>query len=346
VTSQRVVSIDIFRGITMLLMIFVNELAGVHGLPWWNYHLPASANGMTYVDMVFPTFLFIVGLSLPLAINNRFEKGSTQLQLWGHVLARTAGLLTLGIALANADKCTSMPPDLWGFLVVLSGILFWLTNPRFKYVGLAGLVILFALFRRQGGLWLDFSYWEILGIIGWTYLASSILYIPTRRWKFAPVVWLVVCCALSAAKHEYASFCLLVFCGIVCTQIYLTTDLFPSIRRKITAGMIYSLVLLAAGVLLLPFEISKIRATPSWCLLTAAAATLIFTVLYYVCDVTHRTKWAAFAMPAGSNTILTYLLPDLYYFSEGMPVLRVAFFTLLILAVSGLLTRWRIRMHL
>lgn len=330
----------------MLLMIFVNDLASVHGLPWWNYHLPASANGMTYVDMVFPTFLFIVGLSLPLAINSRMEKGSTQLQLWGHVLARTAGLLTLGLALANAEKCTSLSPDVWGFLVVVSGILFWLTSPRFKHVGLAGLIILFAAFRRQGGQWLDFSYWEILGLIGWTYLASCILYIPTRRWRFAPAIWLVVCCALSAAKHEYASFCLLVFCGIVCTQIYLTTDVFQTLRRKVIAACIYSVVLLIAGLLLLPLGVSKIRATPTWCFFTAAAATLIFTILYYVCDVKQRTQWAAFARPAGSNAILTYLLPDLYYFSEGLPVFRVFLFTLLILTVSGLLSRWRIRMQL
>ena len=62
-----------------------------------------------------------------------------------------------------------MPPNLWGFLVLVSGILFWLTDHRFRYLGLAGLLVLFALFRR-GDHWLAFGYWEILGIIGWTYL--------------------------------------------------------------------------------------------------------------------------------------------------------------------------------
>ena len=57
--SRRVASIDIFRGLTILVMIFVNDLAGVKGLPWWTYHLPGNVNGMTYVDMVFPFFLFI-----------------------------------------------------------------------------------------------------------------------------------------------------------------------------------------------------------------------------------------------------------------------------------------------
>ena len=60
--SSRILSIDIFRGLTILVMIFVNDLAEVKGLPWWTYHLPGNVNGMTYVDMVFPFFLFIVGI--------------------------------------------------------------------------------------------------------------------------------------------------------------------------------------------------------------------------------------------------------------------------------------------
>jgi len=368
-SSQRIYSIDIFRGLTMVLMIFVNDLAGVRGLPWWNYHMHASDNGMTYVDMVFPTFLFIVGLSLPLAIKSRLDKGSTLLQLWRHIVARTAGLLVLGMALANAEKCTSMRPNLWGFLVLVSGILFWMTNPRFKYVGLAGLVILFAVFRRSGGHWLDFSYWEILGIIGWTYLSVCLVYVPTRHWRFAPLIWLVVFCAYNAwnlpdprgyvgPPFDNGAFCLLVFAGIVCTQIFLTDDFFTVVKTRILVGVGYAVILFAAGLALLPFGISKIRATPTWCLFTAAAATLIFAALYYVCDVRKRTRWAAFVRPAGANTILTYLLPDLYYFGitipwippvldRGLPgALRAAGFTVVMLGVSALLTKARIRMQL
>ena len=352
-TSRRVASIDIFRGLTMLLMIFVNDLASVRGLPWWNYHLHAAENGMTYVDMVFPTFLFIVGLSIPLAIKSRLEKGSTQPQLWIHILSRSAGLLVLGIALANADQCISMPSNFWGFLVLVSGILFWITYPKLKYVGLAGLIILFAIFRREGGHWLDFSYWEILGLIGWSYLAVCLLYVPTRRWKFAPLVFLIL-----LPKHEYGTFCSLIFAGIIATQILLTDDFFKTASRRFTASFAYAALLLIAGILLLPFGISKIRATPTWCFFSAAAAMLIFILLHYLCDVKEKTTWAGFVKPAGSNTILTYLLPDLYYFGVAIPWLpsaldqglpgavKAAVFTLLMLAISALLTRWKIRMQL
>ena len=370
--NKRVVSIDIFRGLTMMLMIFVNDLASVHGLPWWNYHLPASVNGMTYVDMVFPTFLFIVGLSLPLAIEKRLKDGATMAQLWIHILGRTAGLLVLGIALANAEECTSMRGTLWGFLVLLSGILFWLTNPRFKYVGLAGLIVLFAVFRRTDphGVqrWLDFSYWEILGIIGWTYLAACLVYVPTRRWKFAPVGWLIVFCVYNCFSpthlpmhvwpFENGAFCLLVFAGVVATQIVFTNDFFKDLKQRQGAGLIYAVILFVAGYLLIPFGISKIRATPTWCLFSAAAAMLILLLLHWICDIKQKSRWAAFARPAGSNTILTYLLPDLYYFgvavawlpaslNEGLPgAARAGVFTLVMLAVSAVLTKLKIRMQL
>ena len=72
--QPRVASVDIFRGLTILVMIFVNDVAGVKDLPWWTYHLPANVNGMTYVDMVFPFFLFIVGISLPLSVRHRLSK--------------------------------------------------------------------------------------------------------------------------------------------------------------------------------------------------------------------------------------------------------------------------------
>ena len=56
--SKRILSIDIFRGLTILVMVFVNDLAGIKGLPWWNYHIPPGEQGLTYVDVVFPAFLF------------------------------------------------------------------------------------------------------------------------------------------------------------------------------------------------------------------------------------------------------------------------------------------------
>ena len=59
---------------TILVMIFVNDLAGVRGAPAWMKHIhPSDADGMTFVDVVFPAFLFIVGTSIPSATLGSFE---------------------------------------------------------------------------------------------------------------------------------------------------------------------------------------------------------------------------------------------------------------------------------
>jgi heparan-alpha-glucosaminide N-acetyltransferase len=71
----RLKSIDILRALTMLLMIFVNDLWSLSGIPEWLEHKAANVDGMGLADVVFPAFLFIVGLSVPYAIRARLKKG-------------------------------------------------------------------------------------------------------------------------------------------------------------------------------------------------------------------------------------------------------------------------------
>jgi len=174
--AARLASIDIMRGLTMTLMIFVNELAGVRGLPWWNYHMKAEIDAMTYVDMVFPFFLFIVGLSLPLAIRHRLKRNPSLQGLWMHVLLRTASLMTLGLILANADDGDRsrmiVSPEVWA-IVALTGAALFLNEygeskrhstlvRGLRIAGLVLVVAMFAIFRHTAshrhGSWIDFSY--------------------------------------------------------------------------------------------------------------------------------------------------------------------------------------------
>jgi hypothetical protein len=109
------------------------------------------------------------------------------------------------------------------------------------------------------------------------------------------------------------------------------------------------------------FICSKIRATPAWVLWNVGAAVLAFTLLYWICDRLGHTAWASLVRPAGSNTLLTYLLPDLWYFLLGTlgltyfdthfafgwaGVIKSMVFTLLMLAFASMLTRARIRLQL
>jgi len=396
VTAPRVVSIDIFRGLTMAAMIFVNQLSGVPGLPWWTYHAPAQVDVMTYVDMVFPFFLFIVGMSLPLSVAQRLKKNPSMTALWIHVLLRFGSLVTLGLILANAEKADSarmiISGNAWALLALISAALYLNVYPRsvrfpmyyrfLRITGFFGVVVLFALFRRAtadgGSAWIDFSYPEILGLIAFSYLAVAIVYIPTRRWNWAAPLWFTAFVALNALSaailigwpvhlslylwpFSNGSMVCIIMAGVITCGIFLGVNGRPAVSRPIVLAVGFGFVVLAAGRLLTPLGISKIRATPTWSLYSIGAAVLMFSLLYWICDVKRRTGWAFFVRAAGSNTLLTYLLPDVWYFASacvgftlmdayfktGWPaVVKTFAFTFVILAIATALTRLRVRLQL
>ena len=77
-SSTRIYSIDVFRAITMLLMIFVNDFWTLTGIPSWLEHSAADQDFLGFSDIIFPSFLFIVGMSVPYAIQNRLAKGDSR----------------------------------------------------------------------------------------------------------------------------------------------------------------------------------------------------------------------------------------------------------------------------
>lgn len=95
---QRLLAVDVLRGLTITFMILVNMQSGpapFHPLTH------ASWNGFTPTDLVFPTFLFLVGMSTVLSIQARLAKGATKKELFLHALRRTVVLLVLGFIVNN-----------------------------------------------------------------------------------------------------------------------------------------------------------------------------------------------------------------------------------------------------
>ena len=384
----------------MAVMIFVNALSDVHGLPWWTYHAHANEDRMTYVDMVYPFFLFIVGMSIPLSIAQRLKRNSSQAALWLHVLIRAASLIVLGLILANAEKAdpSRMPisGNLWALIGLVGAALYLNIYPKserfpayskiLRVLGLIGVIVMYAIFRRttQGGnvAWIDPSYPEILGLIGFTYLGVAVLYIPTRRWKWAAAAWFLALLAfniLSTARlvplpgslpmyifpFDNGAMACIVMAGVVVSQIFLGASPGitprPAPKQAMTVAISLGIVALIAGWICIPLGISKIRATPTWSLWSIGAAILLFTFLYWICDVRRQTNWAFLLKPAGTNALLTYLLPDLWYFLMGTlgityldthlnlgwpAVVKTVVFTLVMLSFASLLTRARVRLQL
>jgi len=196
--DQRIESIDALRGIAILLMLFVNDIAGVNCVPDWMKHTPRGMDGLTFVDLVFPAFLFIVGMSLPFAIRRRLERGDTLVQIWKHILIRTLGLLVIGVFMVNSDSICDkgfLNPHLWTLCMYAGVILVWNVPPKregkkrntilkLRIVGLFLLAVLAILYQGKGvsGFFqMRTEWWGILGLIGWAYLVSSLFYIPLRR---------------------------------------------------------------------------------------------------------------------------------------------------------------------
>jgi len=95
--QARLISVDVFRGLTVAAMVLVNNPGS------WTFVYPplrhAAWHGWTPTDLIFPFFLFIVGMSIALSMGRRVEEGQTGLRLTGKILKRSAMIFALGLFL-------------------------------------------------------------------------------------------------------------------------------------------------------------------------------------------------------------------------------------------------------
>jgi predicted acyltransferase len=94
--SQRLSSLDVFRGVTIAGMILVNN-GGSDAAYWPLKH--SAWNGWTPTDLVFPFFLFIVGVAMTFSFASRLKRGESQARLLAHAVQRAAILFVLGVLL-------------------------------------------------------------------------------------------------------------------------------------------------------------------------------------------------------------------------------------------------------
>lgn len=219
--TQRNVAIDILRALTMLLMIFVNDLWTISGIPDWLGHATYEQDMLGLSDIVFPCFLFVVGMSIPFAIERRFAKGLSGVSTVGHILSRTLALLLMGVFIVNTESGvspeTGMNLPVFRILMVLGFLLIWNVYPRtenparlklhtaLKVIGILLLVYLAIVFRDSEGGVFRARWWGILGAIGWTYLICAFIYVFTRdRFKYLIPIWLVfvLICILKSKMHD------------------------------------------------------------------------------------------------------------------------------------------------
>lgn len=344
-SSARVESIDILRACTMILMIFVNDLWSLQGIPDWLGHVEPGVDGIGLSDVVFPAFLFIVGLSLPFAMENRKSLGDSRRQLLLHVLSRTLALLVMGVFLVNGESinedASGISRSAWNVSCCLSLIVLWNRYPesaRSLLVGVmrvvAVIVLLVLAILYRGGEAGDLNYfgpkwWGILGLIGWAYLVSGwVVIYASNRLGIVLGAWLLFA-VLSMVHHagfvpSFLTFIPEPIRGGTLTGLTLggvATSLVFQFYRRRGEDQTLAVVLVASAFILIGLSmitrpawgLAKLGATPAWLFLCSAFTILAFLLIYWIADVKGKVQWFTWIKPAGTATLLCYLIPYFIY---------------------------------
>lgn len=290
-TPPRLVSVDVLRGLTVAAMVLVNNPGSWSHVYWPLRH--AEWHGFTPTDMVFPFFLFIVGVSIPLALGMRLELGGPDGRnaLVGRVLRRSAAIFALGLllhALPFFHLATLRIPGVLQRIAVcylLAALLVVLTE------GVAG-------WRRQAGVAgaLLVGYWVLMtrvpppgGVAGDLSPAGSLAgYVD--RLVLGPHIWQV------AKVYDPE--------GVLSTLPAVATTLLGVLAghwirgaqpgRRVAAGLLVG-GLAATGVGWLwglSFPINKALWTSSYALFMSGLATVALAACYWSIEVRGWRGWA------------------------------------------------------
>lgn len=343
---MRLSSIDILRAITMVLMIWVNDFWTLSDISKWLEHANATEDYLGFSDIIFPIFLFIVGLSIPFAIKNRLDKGDSKFSIAKHIIIRSVSLLLIGFYMVNYETAHNesifIGTNFWELLMALAVVLIW-TNwkispinkkwyPYLQILGFGILLFLAIIYKggEDGSTWMTPQWWGILGLIGWAYIINALVYLYSKGSTIIMTLLWLLFNLLAILDHSNLS----IDFGILST--YFSPILTGTIPAFTTAGIVATLLftkmyklnvkwsylsIITLGILNLIFGlttrsiwgISKIQGTPSWLGICTGIGFLLFAVLYYIADAKKITNWAKIIAPAGTATLTCYMIPYFIY---------------------------------
>jgi hypothetical protein len=388
--QEHVASVDARRGLVILLMIFVNDVADVGRAPSWLKHVSVEADAMTLPDVVFPAFLFIAGMSIPLSLQRASASGQTKARLLVKVLARTLALLVMGVMMVNMEHHNPWYRGSWGLLAYLAMILAFMAAPRSskrgrkawlacRALGIVALIALALAYRTEkrealvlgpllvagDTVWLRHSWWGILGLIGWAYLAASLIYLAfgrRREWLIGATAMLALLYAAQqkglfsrvdsrawlawaspwiqqvegvfqwvgshvSVGESLGSLASISMAGCCLGSIIASGSDVRTHGARLRWTIVFALWLAVAALLFDPlFGINKIRATPAWCFTCAFLTAITWAVLYWLMDVRGFRAWSVIVRPAGVNPLLAYILHPMLFLIAGIAGVQLRFY--------------------
>jgi hypothetical protein len=203
-----------------------------------------------------------------------------------------------------------------------------------KILGVMILVTLAILYRAgdEGNIHGFATYWwGILGLIGWAYLICGIGYVISGKQLTAAVLLWIVFSLFCVSAHAHwlpekgiirilispfgdGSMPAFVMGGAIISLIYLRFRNENSFSKMFVVYVLITAALFILGFLTRPeWGVSKIRATPSWVWICSAITIVVFMLIFWVSDIKKKAEFFEFIKPAGTNTLLCYLLPYFAY---------------------------------
>lgn len=345
--GKRNAAIDMLRGLTMFLMIMVNHFWTVMDVPHALEHFDTLEDGMGLSDIVFPMFLFAMGMSIPYAIERRFSKGFSGESTLGHILSRTLALLLMGVFIVNAEggfaSTLGYGKGVYWLLMVTGFFLVWNCYPKdfrakgwLQGTGIVVLAFLALTFRTPEGGYFNTGWWGILGLIGWAYLFCAVSYMLCRKRPAAlAALWLglIVVNILTTGLRDGSSLipgsnfigsfadalhlgngsCALMAMGGILLSVSERHLDKHAARRRIIIGLAAAAILALAGLLAHQWWItSKNIGTLPWCLYVSGLSVAVYTLLR-ILEARNMTGWFKIIRPAGTATLTAYMVPYIFY---------------------------------
>ena len=301
--AGRLTSLDVFRGMTIAAMILVNN-AGDWAHTYWPLR-HAQWNGWTPTDLIFPFFLFIVGVSMVFSFAARRARGQSRKDLLLHTLKRSAIIFLLGIflyAYPRFDWHTARIPGVLQRIAVvylLTSVLVLFTGRLVRAIVTAVLLI---------GYWFLMKYVPVPGygpgvltmddnLAG--YIDRSLIY--NHLWiahRFDPE-------GILSTIPSIATCLLGVFTGK-----WMRSERTPT--PKLVGLFIGGIMGLIAGyVWNVWFPINKMIWTSSYVLFTAGFALLVFVACYWTIDVRGWRRWGIPFLIFGVNPLAIYFIASM-----------------------------------
>jgi heparan-alpha-glucosaminide N-acetyltransferase len=345
--DKRISSIDVLRGMTLILMLFVCNLY-LPGIPSGFSSGPSGFNGMGLTSWIFTGFLFVAGMAIPFSIGKRFSEGQTTYLTVRHILIRSISLLIIGVLMINSARVnpefTGMGKNLWTIIMFIGVLLVWnkyqeneknfFTVAGLRFTGIAILVFLIYKFRSgefENNGSLIISWWGVLGIIGWSYLVVSLIYMAVRDSILNIVVALFFFLALNIlSKLDLLTslnplktifgviiegFAPMVVLSGMLISIILKKYSESDIKKTIVTIVIIGVSSIIAGFILGKWAvISKLKTSPGSELICIGIIMILFTLIYWIIDIKSYSRWAYLFRMIGENSLTVFLVSSIFYF--------------------------------